>query len=58
MKLIYQGFKITPELKNRAKLLAVAKGLNFSEWIANAVFNQVKKEEEENVLLSSSIEKS
>lgn len=58
MKLIYQGFKITPELRNRAKLLAVKNGVNFSEWLCKAVLGQVEKEEKENVLLSGTIEKS
>lgn len=47
MKLIYLGFKIAPELRNRAKLLAVKSGTNFSEWLCNAVLSQVEKEEKE-----------
>jgi len=47
MKLIYLGFKISPELRNRAKFLAVKNGTNFSEWLCHAVLAQVEKEEKE-----------
>ena len=43
MKLIYQGFKITPELKKKSKSQAVADDVNFNEWICEAMQEKLNR---------------